>query len=174
MNAILILMACVAAGGDKSTVEFDNAIIPVLTKAGCNTGACHGAEVGRGGFNLSLYGGDPKFDYRSIVLDLEGRRVNLARPDESLLVLKATESIVHGGGYCLEFEGAGSDLLLTWIPDIAGSCQPARCTLIPRTRPRSRQKLLRLSTFDTARPCAFGTVPFAGCLARIIHYQRGK
>ena len=68
--AILILLACVAVGGDESTVEFDNAIIPVLTKAGCNTGACHGAAVGRGGMKLSLYGGDPDTDFRSIVLDL--------------------------------------------------------------------------------------------------------
>ena len=57
-------------------VEFENDIIPVLTKAGCNTGACHGAAVGRGGFKLSLYGGDPLADYESIVLELEGRRVN--------------------------------------------------------------------------------------------------
>jgi len=119
-------MACVAAGGDKATVEFDNAIIPILTKAGCNTGACHGAAVGRGGFKLSLYGGDPEFDYQSIVLDLEGRRVNLARPDESLIVLKATESIVHGGGYCLEFEGAGSEILLKWIAEGASRIQNRR------------------------------------------------
>jgi len=89
--------------------------MPVLTKAGCNTGACHGAAVGRGGFRLSLYGGDPEFDYHSIVLELEGRRVNLARPDESLILLKSTESVSHGGGPRLEYDGAGAELLKQWI-----------------------------------------------------------
>jgi hypothetical protein len=126
VNAILILLACVAVSGEKPTVEFDNAIIPILTKAGCNTGACHGAAVGRGGFKLSLYGGDPEFDYRSIVFDLEGRRINLARPDESLIVLKATESIEHGGGTCLEFEGAGSEILLKWIAEGASRIERRR------------------------------------------------
>ena len=115
MNAILLLMVSVSAGGGQPVIEFDNEIIPILTKAGCNTGACHGASVGRGGFKLSLYGGDSEFDYRSIVLELEGRRVNLARPDESLILLKATSSIAHGGGYRLEYDGTGAKLLLKWI-----------------------------------------------------------
>ncbi len=96
-------------------VDFDNDIIPVLTKAGCNTGACHGAAVGRGGFRLSLYGGDPVLDYQSIVFDLEGRRVNLAKPDESLIVLKPTETISHGGGYRLEDDGLGAQRLRNWV-----------------------------------------------------------
>ncbi|MDG1896601.1 MAG: DUF1553 domain-containing protein [Fuerstiella sp.] len=104
-----------AADVEVNTVDFDNSVIPILTKAGCNTGACHGAAVGRGGFKLSLYGGDPDFDFRSIVLELEGRRVNLSRPEKSLLVLKPTESIEHGGGTRLEFEGSDADLLTKWI-----------------------------------------------------------
>lgn len=117
MNAILIMMLAVAADAGESAVDFDTRVIPVLTKAGCNTGACHGAAAGRGGFRLSLYGGDPQFDHRSIVHELEGRRVNLANPDESLLLLKATESINHGGGPRLEYEGAGADLLHRWISE---------------------------------------------------------
>ena len=97
MPAILMLTASVfvagegSAAGDSiindSVIDFDHEIIPVLTKAGCNSGSCHGAAVGRGGFRLSLYGGDPEFDYQSIALELEGRRVNPARPRESLLIL---------------------------------------------------------------------------------------
>ena len=121
-------MAAVSAGGGESTVDFDNEIMPVITKAGCNTGACHGAAIGRGGFKLSLYGGDPESDYRSIVLDLEGRRVNLARPDESLIVLKPTESIEHEGGYRLEDDGAGAELLLKWIQQGTPRFQKRRLT----------------------------------------------
>ncbi|MCR9296466.1 MAG: hypothetical protein NXI32_27460, partial [bacterium] len=63
---------------EQPRIDFRNEIIPVLTKAGCNTGACHGAAVGRGEFRLSLYGSKPEFDYQSIVHEIEGRRVNLA------------------------------------------------------------------------------------------------
>ena len=120
MSAFVLLMALLSPGDEAAnvktnSVDFDNSVIPILTKAGCNTGACHGAAVGRGGFRLSLYGGDPDFDYRSIVLELEGRRVNLSRPDKSLLVLKPTESIEHGGGTRLEYEGTDAVLLTKWI-----------------------------------------------------------
>ena len=116
MRAATILLWITAASvGAGEPVDFDTGVMPVLTKAGCNTGACHGAAVGRGGFRLSLYGGDPEFDYHSIVLELEGRRVNLARPDESLILLKSTESISHGGGPRLEYDGAGAELLKQWI-----------------------------------------------------------
>ena len=120
MSAFFLLMAFLTPGdgvvdAEVDSVDFDNSVIPILTKAGCNTGACHGAAVGRGGFKLSLYGGDPDLDFRSIVLELEGRRVNLSHPDKSLLVLKPTESIEHGGGTRLEYEGSDADLLTKWI-----------------------------------------------------------
>ncbi len=108
-------MAVLAAGGGETPVDFDTQVIPVFTKAGCNTGACHGAAVGRGGFKLSLYGGDPAADYRAIVLELKGRRINLAQPDDSLLLLKSTESLEHGGGYLLPDEGPGANRLRRWI-----------------------------------------------------------
>ena len=96
-------------------VDFDTEIVPVLTHFGCNSGACHGAAIGRGGFKLSLYGSDPTRDYRSLVREREGRRVNLTQPDNSLVFLKATESIEHGGGAPLELSGSGATRLLTWI-----------------------------------------------------------
>ena len=81
-----LVMAALLGTGEKQTVDFDTQIIPILTKSGCNAGACHGAAIGRGGFKLSLYGGDPESDYRAIVRELEGRRVNLAHPDTSLVL----------------------------------------------------------------------------------------
>lgn len=116
MHGILIAVLLAGSQADTSVV-FDTQIIPVLTKAGCNAGACHGAAVGRGGFRLSLYGSDSDFDYRSIVHELEGRRVNLAHPDESLLLLKATESISHGGGPRLDVEGDGARLIRQWVAE---------------------------------------------------------
>ena len=117
MQTLLIMMLAANAVPSDSRIDFDTRVIPVLTKAGCNTGACHGAAAGRGEFRLSLYGSDPEFDHRSIALELKGRRVNLSKPDESLLLLKATESIGHGGGPRLEIDGSGAELLRQWIDE---------------------------------------------------------
>ena len=74
MRVILVLVAASLPSSGLAAVDFDTQIIPVMTKAGCNSGACHGAAVGRGGFKLSLYGSDPALDYQAIVHELEGRR----------------------------------------------------------------------------------------------------
>ena len=101
-------------------VDFSNDLLPVFTKAGCNAASCHGAAIGRGGFKLSLYGGNPAADYEAIVRQVEGRRVNLARPEESLIVLKPTKQIAHRGGRRLIDGKEGAELLLRWIRQGAG------------------------------------------------------
>jgi hypothetical protein len=117
VHTILLLAATLTPGDAPAPVDFDNQIIPILTKAGCNSGACHGSAAGRGGLRLSLYGGNPEFDYESLVLELEGRRVNHARPESSLMLLKPTEMISHGGGTRLEYEGPGARLIERWISE---------------------------------------------------------
>lgn len=114
MNPLLVTVALLAAG-DAEPVDFDTQVVPVLTRYGCNSGACHGSAAGRGGFNLSLYGSDPERDYEAVVFDLEGRRVKQSRPDESLLFLKATESLNHGGGARFDTDSEAADLILNWI-----------------------------------------------------------
>ena len=96
-------------------VDFENDLIPVFTKFGCNAGACHGAAAGRGEFNLSLFGGNPQADYKAIVRQFAGRRVNLIRPEESLIILKPTAQTQHGGGQVLDENGEGAKLLYNWI-----------------------------------------------------------
>ena len=59
-GAGLILVTALIASGRDRPVDFDTEVIPILTRSGCNTGACHGAAIGRGGFKLSLLGGDPR------------------------------------------------------------------------------------------------------------------
>lgn len=109
---VALLTPFVHAGVD---IDFDTQIIPVLTKAGCNSGACHGAAAGRGGFHLSLWGSDPAADYDAIVHELEGRRVNRARPAESLIIAKPTGALSHEGGLRLEDGSPGEKRLLAWI-----------------------------------------------------------
>src|SRR5207244_4797212 len=79
-------------------MDFTREVLPVLTRAGCNQGACHGGQHGRGGFKLSLLGYEPEFDYPQIVQSAEGRRVVLSEPERSIILLKPTLSLEHGGG----------------------------------------------------------------------------
>lgn len=99
----------------SSQVDFRNDVMPILTRQGCNVGACHGAARGRGGFRLSLYGGNPEADHEAIVRQLKGRRVNYADPENSLLLRKATESIQHGGGEVLSWDNPLTEPLVDWI-----------------------------------------------------------
>jgi len=69
----------------------------LLGRLGCNAGSCHGSFQGKGGFRLSLFGYDPDLDYASMTRDNQGRRVNPTDPDSSLLLLKATGQVEHGG-----------------------------------------------------------------------------
>ena len=49
--------------------DFGEDIVPILTRAGCNTGGCHGKADGQNGFHLSLFGYDPAGDYRASTRD---------------------------------------------------------------------------------------------------------
>ena len=109
------LMCLAVLAPAEPAMSFDTEIIPVLTKSGCNSGACHGAAAGRGGFHLSLLGANPALDYEAIVQALEGRRVNLAHPERSLILLKASEQIEHGGDVALESDGPGFEKVLHWL-----------------------------------------------------------
>ena len=99
----------------SNRVDFENDLMPVFTKFGCNAGACHGAAAGRGDFKLSLFGGNPRADYEAIVRQLAGRRINLMHPEESLVVLKPTAQISHGGRQVLNENGEGAQLLRNWV-----------------------------------------------------------
>ena len=101
--------------GAGQKVDFDTEVIPLLTRFGCNAGACHGAALGRGGLKLSLFGSKPREDYQAIVRELEGRRVNVADPESSLLLRKATESLEHGGGERFSSDSQAYQLLNRWI-----------------------------------------------------------
>src|SRR5205814_5855131 len=98
-------------------VNFIRDVEAVLTKSGCNQGACHGASLGRGGFRLSLLGFDPVFDHSQIVQSAEGRRVVLGQPERSILLLKPSLTMEHGGGERLKAGSADFALLKNWLDD---------------------------------------------------------
>jgi hypothetical protein len=111
-----------AAEVQPATPSFRNHIIPLMTKVGCNSGACHGALAGKGGFKLSLRGYDPSADYFVMTQQALGRRVNLIEPASSLLLLKPTLTISHGGGQKLQVGSPDYQILANWMA--AGAPRP--------------------------------------------------
>lgn len=101
----------------RPKVDFIRDVNPVLTKVGCNAGTCHGAKDGKVGFKLSLRGYDPVYDVRSLKDDLAGRRLNVASPDDSLMLLKATAGVPHEGGQLTKVGDKYYDILRAWIED---------------------------------------------------------
>ncbi len=97
--------------------QFLNDVMPVLTRAGCNQGACHGAASGKGGFKLSLLGYDPDSDYTSITRSAYARRVSVAQPDQSLLLRKPVLAVAHRGGKRLSLNTPSYRILRDWIAD---------------------------------------------------------
>jgi hypothetical protein len=100
---------------EPSTWTFRNHVIPLLTKVGCNSGACHGALAGKGGFKLSLRGYDPSTDHFVMTRQALGRRIDKLEPARSLLLLKPTRAVPHGGGRKLEVGSPDYQLLADWI-----------------------------------------------------------
>lgn len=95
--------------------SFRNHVIPVLTRMGCNSGACHGAAAGKGGFKLTLRGYDPEADFNVLTRQSLGRRVNKLEPAKSLMLLKPTMAIGHGGGKRLSADSLEYKVLSEWI-----------------------------------------------------------
>ena len=102
--------------GEQQVASFTNDVMPVLTKSGCNAGVCHAkAGGGQNGFQLSLLGFETQEDYEHIVKEDRGRRLFPAAPEHSLLLMKATGRIPHGGGVRLTPDSDNYTLLLNWI-----------------------------------------------------------
>ena len=96
-------------------VSFTNDVVPILTKMGCNSGGCHGKSGGRGGFQLSLFGFNPKSDFDAIVHESRGRRLLTSAPDYSLFLLKPAGRVGHGGGKRLPLATVEYERLRRWI-----------------------------------------------------------
>lgn len=103
--------------------SFRNDVIPVLSKVGCNSGACHGAAAGKNGFKLTLRGYDPDQDYDTLTRESLGRRVSLSDPAHSLMLLKPTFAVPHGGGKRFSTGSPEYRVIADWIA--AGAPRPS-------------------------------------------------
>ncbi|WP_250846991.1 DUF1549 and DUF1553 domain-containing protein [Aquisphaera insulae] len=116
-STILLLLASTASAADADApgVSYRNDIVPLLSSAGCNMGACHGNASGKGGFKLSLRGDDPAFDLRVLTRESFGRRICAEQPDSSLIVLKPTGQVPHEGGIRFAASSPEAKALRAWI-----------------------------------------------------------
>ena len=124
MNSLPLLRLLVGAlvcGGAAGLVRgahplnFENDIVPILSKFGCNTAGCHGKAEGQNGFKLSVFGFDPLADHRALTMEGRGRRVFPAAPEQSLLLRKASGGLPHGGGIRIDRARPEFETLRAWI-----------------------------------------------------------
>lgn len=150
----LSILGTGASWGEE--VMFRREVMAVISKAGCNAGACHGNANGKGGFKLSLRGQDPDLDWLAMTREQGGRRVNLLQPENSLVMLKATASLAHEGGQRFAADSPEFAIFSKWLRDGApdsGAKAPklARLEVVAPERvliePASQVKLRAIARF---------------------------
>ncbi|MBX3439224.1 MAG: DUF1549 domain-containing protein, partial [Planctomycetaceae bacterium] len=107
----------VEGAATERPISYVQDVMPVISRLGCNAGTCHGSKDGKEGFKLSLRGYDPIFDVRAWTDDLKSRRVNLASPDDSLMLLKATGAVPHVGGQLTQPGEKYYEIIRRWITE---------------------------------------------------------
>ena len=140
------------------SVSFQHEVLPTLTRLKCNSGACHGSPSGKGGFRLSLAAYDIVLDRLSLIRESQGRRANILDPGRSLMLLKPTMTIPHGGGLRLMKNNHSYRVLRNWIKegckvDPEDSPECVKLELLPHSgrllkRPHDAQQLLVLAHFS--------------------------
>jgi hypothetical protein len=140
-------------------IGFDSHIRPIISRLGCNAGACHASQFGKGGFVLSVVGFDPEMDHQAMVRDRQQRRVSLVDPEESLLLKKPTLAVAHGGGRKLSEGSVPYETLLAWLKTgapgpVKDSPVVSRIVVEPRERiavPEQTQQLRVVAHYSDGR-----------------------
>lgn len=123
--------------GTADAVSFRNDVLPVFAKFGCNTGACHGALAGKGGFLLSLRGYNPEADYQSVAVQARGRRIEPNDPGRSLILTKPSGAVPHKGGLRFEVGSPEYEIIAAWIaqgapPPLPGDARVEQIEVTPK------------------------------------------
>jgi hypothetical protein len=127
-----------------SPVSLRNEVIPILSRQGCSSGACHGSPKGKGGFRLSLRGFDLSIDETTLRGEFFARRVSVLDPDASLLLRKPLMQVPHAGGQRLRSDSVSHNVLRNWIAQgrQTDSADTPRCVKL-RLYPPSGRRLTR-------------------------------
>src|SRR5262245_10533260 len=156
----LLLLAAACPLRAEAPVSFRNEVMAVLSRAGCNMGACHGNLNGKGGFKLSLRGQDADADLATLTRDMLGRRIDPLRPDDSLILAKATGRLPHEGGQRFPRSSHEYQILRRWIAqgakaDPTDTARPTRLDVTPTSAvlhdPADRVRLKVTATFSDGK-----------------------
>ena len=150
--ATLLAPPSFAAKSQEKPISFLNQVEPILTRRGCNQGACHGSQFGKGGFKLSLAGYDPDLDYESIVRYGRGRRLQRIQPQTSLFLKKPTLAVPHLGGRLFDAQSEDYQTLTQWIAQGAPKPNPkdpvvVRLMVTPERRILHPKETFQLKVF---------------------------
>jgi hypothetical protein len=149
----------VSRAKDPAPPNFKADVLPILTRAGCNSGACHGALAGKGGLKLSLRGYDPDTDHFALTRQAQARRIDRSEPEKSLTLLKGTRTLPHGGGTRIEADSWQYDTLLDWVRGGAGGpgakdATVDRIEVLPKhavLKPKDTLRVVVLATYTDGR-----------------------
>ncbi|MBL8795721.1 MAG: DUF1553 domain-containing protein [Planctomycetia bacterium] len=134
-RSFLVLVAALLPGSASAAENlpaeplYTRHVVPLLSRLGCNSGACHGTVQGQNGFKLTLFGADPVLDHERLLREYGGRRLNLAEPEASLFLQKAAGQVPHQGGARLRAGSPEYQLLRDWIARGAALDAPAKSQL---------------------------------------------
>jgi hypothetical protein len=138
---LLALTVLPSASVQAGSVSFRKDVMAVLSRAGCNQGACHGNQNGKNGFKLSLRGQDPDFDFDALTRDTLGRRSDRLHPEDSLILAKATSQVPHEGGKRFDRDSLEYRLLYRWITE-GMRPDPPNAPILRRLEVTPRQQVL--------------------------------
>ncbi len=154
---------------EPTPVSFQFEVQPILTKTRCNSGGCHGKAEGQNGFKLSLFGFDNESDYDALVKETRGRRVNFSNPDSSLVLLKGSAHVPHGGGLKIARDSPRYDLLRRWIREGAPFNSPADHP-VTRIEVEPSELVMQLGTTQQLRVTALDTSGRRQCVTAAAEY----
>ena len=162
---LLAFLACLVTCESQSQaneVSFRRDVMPVFFRAGCNSGTCHGSARGQDGFHLSLFGYDAKGDYFRITEEMIGRRVNVAKPEQSLLLRKAIGAVPHTGGKRFDQKSEYYKTIHSWIeagapddavdvPETVGIELSSKSLVFDKDRAATKIRVTEVSSDGTRR-----------------------
>jgi hypothetical protein len=152
-------------------VDFGTQIIPILSKAGCNSGSCHGKAEGKNGFKLSVFGFDPEADHQALVMEARGRRILASSPADSLLLRKPTGQVAHGGGKRLAAGDPRHERLRRWIAEGARLESGLARREISSLEVEPKQQLLSFQGTQQLRVTALDSAGARHCVTLDAEYE---
>jgi hypothetical protein len=154
-------------------LSFPNDILPVLARAGCAQSVCHAKQGGKNGFQLSVLSFDPEADYQAVVRAAEGRRIDLQDPTRSLLLLKPSMALPHGGGMRLRPGSPEYRLLARWISEGAPYGPPGDRRLL-RVQVQPAERTLAPGGHQPLRAAAFYSDGTRRDVTRLADYRSNE